>query len=209
MPYKQCCACKVRLPISSFYYDKHAKDGFQSNCKKCALAYRNAQNREHKVAGIMTHSQRSRQRLREEVLTHYARGVPACNCCGEAHIEFLSIDHIDGGGRQHRKKIGDSGLYTWLKRHKFPAGFRVLCHNCNQSLGAHGYCPHKTARPLLPVARVCWSRDDAQKAIEVALETFCKKGDKPTIRKVAKLSSVPTRMVGYIRRQLVATGKWQ
>ena len=30
-----------------------------------------------------------------------------------------------------------------INSNSFPPGFRVLCHNCNQALGAYGYCPHK------------------------------------------------------------------
>lgn len=30
----------------------------------------------------------------------------------------------------------------WLIHNRFPEGFRVLCFNCNNSLGMHGYCPH-------------------------------------------------------------------
>jgi hypothetical protein len=81
--------------------------------------------------------------LRLEVLQHYSKNVkPFCACCGVTVLEFLSIDHIKGGGTQHKKNIVGSHLYVWLKRNKFPKGFRVLCHNCNQSYGAYGYCPH-------------------------------------------------------------------
>ncbi len=64
-----------------------------------------------------------------------------CTCCGETQPEFLAIDHIDGGGGQHRKTIG-GGIVAYLIKNKFPDGFRVLCHNCNMALGIYGYCPH-------------------------------------------------------------------
>jgi hypothetical protein len=83
-----------------------------------------------------------RSALRLEVLQHYSGNlVPECECCLIKFLEFLSMDHKMGGGRQHKKIIG-SHLYMWLKKKGFPKGFRVLCHNCNQSLGAYGYCPH-------------------------------------------------------------------
>jgi hypothetical protein len=68
-----------------------------------------------------------------------------CACCGESRREFLAIDHIDGGGEKHRKELGMRGganFYGYLKSQGYPAGYRVLCHNCNQSLGSYGYCPH-------------------------------------------------------------------
>ena len=92
---------------------------------------------------------RSRKRrfvLKIEVLAHYSEyDEPICACCGEHEIEFLSIDHINGGGLKERKKLGRSGwsFYLWLKSNKFPDGYRVLCHNCNQSYGQFGYCPHQ------------------------------------------------------------------
>lgn len=88
------------------------------------------------------HNARGTQRWKEvrvEVLNHYG-GV--CACCGEGHYEFLSIDHVNGGGRQHRKAIGKSTVYEWLIKNSYPLGFRVLCHNCNQSIGLYGDCPH-------------------------------------------------------------------
>jgi len=69
-----------------------------------------------------------------------------CACCGEEQPEFLSIDHIGGGGNAHRKSIGDRArvnFYLWLQKEGYPKGFRALCMNCNTSLGFHGYCPHQ------------------------------------------------------------------
>lgn len=83
------------------------------------------------------------QRLKEIILSHYGvNGIAQCQCCGESHIEFLTIDHINGDGAEHRRKIGTNHMYKWLKRNHFPEGFRTLCWNCNCSLGKFGYCPH-------------------------------------------------------------------
>lgn len=114
-----------------------------------ALARRRLYYREHK-AKILAHMKeqyRARQQeFRELKLeTYNAYGGAFCRCCGDTHIEFLSIDHIAGGGAKHRKANGIAGgvdLYQWLKEHNFPSGFRVLCMNCNCSLGRYGYCPH-------------------------------------------------------------------
>ena len=76
--------------------------------------------------------------LKEEVFDVYGR---ICACCKESELFFLGLDHIANNGNTDP----DSGhqLYARLKREGFPAGFRVLCHNCN--LGRHlngGTCPH-------------------------------------------------------------------
>jgi hypothetical protein len=79
-----------------------------------------------------------RKILRQKIISAYGG---KCACCGESRIEFLGIDHIGGGGNKHRKSIKNN-LYSWLVKQNFPKGFRMLCHNCNQSLGHYGYCPH-------------------------------------------------------------------
>lgn len=74
-----------------------------------------------------------------------------CVCCGESHWQFLSIDHINGGGREHRRQLGGHAyFYEWLKRHGYPKdNYRCLCYNCNQCFGIYGYCPHNTL-PAIP-----------------------------------------------------------
>lgn len=81
--------------------------------------------------------------LRLLVLQHYGGTPPKCACCGESQVEFLSLDHINGGGRQQRRTI-KIRWWEWLLRNGLPDGFRVLCHNCNQAIGIYGYCPHET-----------------------------------------------------------------
>lgn len=88
------------------------------------------------------------KRIRFLVLQHYSTLIPFCNCCGEKELKFLSIDHINGGGNQHRKKLGykdgkGGNIYHWLNRNNFPEGFQVLCHNCNMAKGFYGMCPHR------------------------------------------------------------------
>jgi hypothetical protein len=86
----------------------------------------------------------ARKKVRLEALQAYGGEIPACICCGEATLLFLSLDHINGGGRQHRQETGGGGFYTWLRRHDYPTGFRVLCHNCNLGRQINGgVCPHQ------------------------------------------------------------------
>jgi hypothetical protein len=76
------------------------------------------------------------------VLKYYSKtAYPSCECCGESHVEFLTIDHINGNGSKHRLKTGPH-IYRWLIKNDFPVGYRVLCFNCNCALGHAGYCPH-------------------------------------------------------------------
>jgi hypothetical protein len=83
-----------------------------------------------------------RKELRLGAITAYGL---VCACCDEPRLEFLTIDHVKGGGRKHRAEIG-SQFYRWLRDNNYPKGFRTLCYNCNCSIGAYGYCPHDKER---------------------------------------------------------------
>src|SRR3990167_5629647 len=58
-----------------------------------------AKNRERNIVL----ARENHQRVRQEALTAYGA---TCKCCGETRIEFLAFDHINGGGNEHRRKIG-------------------------------------------------------------------------------------------------------
>lgn len=76
-----------------------------------------------------------------------------CQCCGEVQEEFLSIDHVNNDGANHRRKIG-SEIYRWLKNNGYPKeGFQVLCYNCNCAKEFSGYCPHAQIEGPKPVRR--------------------------------------------------------
>lgn len=54
-----------------------------------------------------------------------------CAHCNEDHREFLALDHVQGGGNQHRKVVG-SDVRKWAYKNGCPKGmFQFLCHNCN------------------------------------------------------------------------------
>ena len=91
------------------------------------------------------YAKRFRDKARQEAIYHYG-GL--CACCGEATFGFLTIDHVNGGGAEHRRKIGrdSTKLYVWLKKQGWPEGFRVLCYNCNCAKGHYGKCPHEEGR---------------------------------------------------------------
>ena len=102
--------------------------------RKGTPAYQEAKRR----AGL-----RYSAKLRAEILAAYG-GI--CGCCAESREEFLSIDHIHGRGTHHRREVG-TGLYQLLKKLGFPKDkYRLLCMNCNFSIGMRGYCPHERER---------------------------------------------------------------
>ncbi len=140
---KTCVRCKAPFPATPDYFhrDRNRPDGLQSYCKSCRNSHQMVYDRNL----ILKTSTAYARRLRLQVLEAYGGTPPSCACCGVAHLEFLAIDHVGGGGNAHRKAIGATkpiDMCRWLKRNGFPPGFRVLCHNCNSALGHYGYCPH-------------------------------------------------------------------
>lgn len=119
---KWCSGCKANLPEDIFQKNSCKFDGLSNWCKFCAAL--------------------AKRKYRSDALEAYGK---KCECCGELQEEFLTIDHVHGGGRAHAKEVGaGTAMFQWLKRNGYPKeDFRVLCYNCNCSLGAKGYCPHE------------------------------------------------------------------
>ena len=91
-------------------------------------------NNDHRVA-------RFRQD-RYQALLHYSGGDIACACCGERHVEFLGLDHVNDDGAVHRRAInrrGGSGFYSWLRTTSYSYQDLVgACHNCNMARAMYG-----------------------------------------------------------------------
>lgn len=163
---KRCTKCRQVKPLSAFYFHNGR---YRPDCKNCVrkrskaayeadpqtkLAANRRWSDEHPEKGreyVTAFRTRDpdhasalargvQQRLRAKVFDHYGW---RCACCGST--ENLSIDHVFGGGNQHRSEMfGDPGnsqaLFRWLVRNDFPAGFQTLCWPCNRSKGAGERC---------------------------------------------------------------------
>lgn len=84
------------------------------------------------------------KQLRRDFLDAYGG---RCACCGESRVEFLTLDHIHGGGKADRDaNHGSYPIYARLKREGWPRDrYRILCMNCNHAARL-GPCPHETER---------------------------------------------------------------
>lgn len=71
-----------------------------------------------------------------------------CACCGESRWEFMTIDHINGGGADHKRRLKTSRMiYRELRKLGYPKDkYRLLCFNCNCCRGSFGYCPHESEK---------------------------------------------------------------
>lgn len=142
-PPRLCTTCNITKPAIEFYNDYMNNQGViyvQVQCKLCKNNYEKERNSTWYKEKHKEICKNYKDKLREEVFTAYGN---KCVCCGESRDEFLQIDHINGGGLQHRKEI-KKDLYKWLKDKGFPKDeFRILCADCNHAMGMKGYCPHQ------------------------------------------------------------------
>ena len=136
---KLCRACKKKEVY------KPPGGGYHYFCRDCTN--RNSKEwKERNRLKINAYNRKYHQKVKEDTLKKYGG---KCKCCGETQMEFLSIDHVNGGGNIHRRKIkaeggGTASMYRWLKKNGYPKkGFQVLCYNCNLAKGFYGECPHK------------------------------------------------------------------
>ena len=151
---RKCSKCRIIKPISKFQKETRSRFRISAWCKDCSnkgnrerrrkrLKYykeTEAKSRKRNRKTIRQWHKNKRLEMKKKIINHYGG---KCACCGESRIEFLAIDHIKGGGKKHRKNIGAGNLLYWIIRNNYPKRFRILCHNCNMSLGLYGYCPHQ------------------------------------------------------------------
>jgi hypothetical protein len=132
---RRCIKCQKYKPKTFFYKSKCYRHKISENCKGCC-------RKEASTELAKTRQKGKRQRVRMEVLIHYGGNPPQCKCCGEKQYEFLSIDHINGGGNRIRRELGNGHLFNKIRR-DYPKDLQVLCYNCNMAKGFYGECPHK------------------------------------------------------------------
>lgn len=67
-----------------------------------------------------------------------------CNCCGEKHPYFLTLDHINNDGAKAREIYNEQQIYREARRENWPKDkYQLLCMNCNFAKGHFLDCPHK------------------------------------------------------------------
>lgn len=111
---------------------------------------------------------------RQEVIERYGG---QCACCGEANHYFLTIDHVNNDGAEHRRKAGGHAK-TFDEIYKTPYNprFQLLCHNCNSAKGNYGSCPHTWAQ-IIPLGdNAALLRQSASRPSRVLKERFVSNG---------------------------------
>jgi hypothetical protein len=147
---KRCTKCKTEYPATPEFFHRSGSVGFYTQCKSCRnAAYRTLRATDESArARAISIGASYAYRLRLATLRIYCAGEPFCQCCGEAHLEFLSLDHVNNDGNTHRREIGAGGtaLYRWAKKNSYPPSLQVLCSNCNWAKARYGECPHERER---------------------------------------------------------------
>lgn len=146
---RRCNKCEVIKPLAQFYMRTNGRP--HAECKPCykkrIQKFRDGDRISHRRKYNAWNAPR-KARIRTAVFEAY--GGYRCACCGEQERKFLTLDHINNDGAADRMKIAGkrtaSGWTTYLHlySHNFPAGYQVLCMNCNFGKRMNnGVCPHK------------------------------------------------------------------
>jgi hypothetical protein len=123
---------------SAKYYTEN-----RDHCREVSAIYQ-AQHKDKKKA----YEAARYRKIREEVFSHYGN---TCACCHERENVVLTIDHVNGGGCQHRRELGSKKIYKWLIDNNFPEGYQTLCRNCNEGKYRLGTCLHQNPASAIKI----------------------------------------------------------
>lgn len=147
---------------------KCARCGLVKDEKKFQRSFGNAYKNTCKAC------EAKRERARLKLAMFDALGQ-RCNCCGETHPDFLTLDHVKNDGAELRlsrvirnaKQLGlkpsaiergnrrwnEQQIYRLAIREGWPKDkYQVLCMSCNFAKGHFGECPHKSGK--IPEQRI-------------------------------------------------------
>jgi hypothetical protein len=112
-----CCKCGTNPTIADSVF-----------CKTCLERHANM-------------SRAANRKAKTDAFDHYGR---TCVCCGRAFEDvFLTLNHVNNDGAEHRRKVGRN-MHYWARRNGYPAILETNCWNCNGAkLVNGGACPCK------------------------------------------------------------------
>lgn len=125
---KICSQCGIEKLLTEFHKGP-GKGGRHSKCAFCRTE----------------NARKTREQLKKIVFDHYGW---FCVCCGEAEPLFLSLDHTNNNGAEHRKSLKGNitlKIYQDIIDRGFPEDeYQILCMNCNRGKWMNGgVCPHE------------------------------------------------------------------
>jgi hypothetical protein len=150
--------CGHARSTKNSYANRRPRTGWR--CKKCSRRNNSPSNPTVRLYNLRPDVRKSNtarvarynRELRIAMISAYGG---CCTCCGESTYEFMTLEHVHGGGNAERKGIGNgrnsgSSQMTIIRRLKnsgWPKGdYTVLCANCNMGTKYGRTCPHQQAR---------------------------------------------------------------
>lgn len=158
-----CAKCNESKPLQGYRRKNGGKRYYRDYCVQCWSASRREYQKDYrernaerltkyhadkyertKETGRLVRK-RHYEKWKKAVFDHYGH---ECSCCGEKEPKFLTIDHVNDDGAEHRKEVSAGiVLFRWLVTNGFPRTFRILCFNCNSGRFHNGgICPHEASR---------------------------------------------------------------
>ncbi len=139
--------------------DEQKRIYYQNNREKILARQREyAKNNQHVIVPtrkayywkVKAEVQRRNNELKLRVFAAYSQnGIIKCTCCQEPNPIFLTLDHVDNKGNEHRRQLaikGGTNFYRYLEQNNYPTDppLQLLCYNCNNAKRVTGgKCPHK------------------------------------------------------------------
>ena len=147
---KKCGKCGENKAYGDFYANKSGKRGVHSVCKACTKKKRkeryqlpgvkeriNTHQRAYNKGNLELRAKfKAYQRKRTADMRDRLFGFLGRSClfCGDKHQRALTIDHINGDGKQHRSRVrgGICGIYRdILTDPNAREKYQTLCMKCN------------------------------------------------------------------------------
>jgi len=146
MPYKDPEKRKAYHKKYSADWNKNNRDKLNKSYKKYYDNSMSDEQKQKKIKASLEYSKLKFIELKRLVLLKYSEDRLVCKCCGESIYEFLTIDHVKGGGNQERKKRSAINFLKYLLQQPLDlTKYQVLCYNCNcfNKNKKEIICPHK------------------------------------------------------------------
>lgn len=144
---RTCTSCRSWKAASEFYINSFGN--LNSTCMECTRQWsKEKYHQEYKNDPqyrwrMSENARRWRMDIREDVIAAYGG---RCSCCGESEPEFLTLDHVNNDGAEHRRANAlSTGIkaWKWARDNQHPQNLQLLCWNCNCAKGIYGSCPHQ------------------------------------------------------------------
>jgi len=161
---RKCYARRTREYNAKHPDERRSRDqAYRARTLETRRAYGRKYGKEYNAReAVKVWKREHHRRLKQKCFDAYREGlIIACGCCNESTLDFLTLDHANNDGKNHREALGGRRngprFYKWLLDNNCPQdlGLRILCMNCNWARHWNsGICPHEVERRRLAIKLV-------------------------------------------------------